>query len=75
MRKIRGVIGMNNALVFEKLQWRPIAQCLMGSNAIICVLPVAKFFIQLRDSPRTIIDLIEFLCMGSLCSLNASIEL
>lgn len=67
MRKIRGVIGTNNAIVFEKLQWGLVAQCLMRSNAVICVLPMIEFFIEFRDSPRTIIHLIEFLCMGSLC--------
>jgi hypothetical protein len=66
---------MDNALVFEKLQWRPVAQCLMRSDAVVDVVPMTKFFIEFRHSPRTIIDLIELLRMGSLCPLYTPIKL
>ncbi len=66
---------MNNAIVFEKLQRRPVAQCLMRSDTVIAVVPVTKFLIEVRDSPGTIIDLVELLSMGSPCLPSTPIEL
>lgn len=39
----RGVIGMSNDLVFEKLQWRRVAQCPIGCNEVICLLLMIEF--------------------------------
>ncbi len=47
----------------------------MRSDAVVDVVPMTKFFIEFRHSPRTIIDLIELLRMGSLCPLYTPIKL
>lgn len=43
---------MNNAIVFEKFQWRPLAQCLMRSDAVVDVVPMTKFSIEFRPQSK-----------------------
>lgn len=66
---------MDNALVFEILQWSPVAQRLIRSDTVVDAGPITKFFIEFRHGPRTIIYLMELLRMGSLCPLYTPVKL
>ena len=68
-------MSIDNAIVLKKLQGRLIPQGLMGSDTVIDMFPLPELLIQLRDSPRTLIDLVKLLGMGALRPLHRPIEL
>ena len=46
----------------------------MGSQAIVGIFPVFEFGVEFRDGPGAVIDLVEFLGMGSLGSFDRAVE-
>ena len=62
-------------LLAEELLWGKVAQGLVRTHCVIGKLPKAELLVQGSDLQGKVIDLIEFLGMGTLCPLHGTIEL
>ena len=62
-------------LLAEELLWGKVAQGLVRTHCVIGKLPKAELLVQGSDLQGKVIDLIEFLGMGTLCPFHGTIEL